>query len=171
MADLDSFHGKRFGIKDTEAGLIVLAEKFTGIQQHSFSDVFYFMDVVVSVADDIENALGCESPGHLRIVGEGDLAAACLHCAKDSVVGHGGEPGAAKLGNYMLIADVVAVDQVDGAAEFGKDVQHERRNQISAVDQHCYAVSVAEFDRGSQIGNVVMGVGKDCYSHVYVCSG
>ena len=102
--------------------------------------------MVMAAADQVKRAGGGEVAGLVRIVADRYAQAAGFETAVGAVVVETREDGGASGGDQVLVAGVVAVDQVDGAVEPVEAGQHERRDQVTAVDEKFGALAVRPAD-------------------------
>ena len=121
--------------------------------------------MVMAAGHDVETALCCNAASNFRIVMKREPPSSSLNSPQDTVMRYGRKTSSGPLGDEMLVTDIIAVDKMHGAAEGGQFVEHKRRDKITAVDHHVHAVRIAVRHRCAQVGNVVMTVGQDSYSH------
>ena len=72
---------------------------------------------------------------------------------------------AASRGDKMLVATVVAVNEMDLTVKMIEIRQHKRRNEIAAVYQQFRALLIGQRDRTSEMGDVIVGIGTDGNAH------
>jgi len=72
---------------------------------------------------------------------------------------------AASRGDEMLVATVVAVNEMDLTVKIIEMRQHKRRNEIAAVYQQLRALLIGQRDRTSEMRDVIVGIGTDGNAH------
>ena len=145
--------------------MTVLAKQFPGVDQQTVASFFHPIGMVVAAADDVETSLAAKAAGEFRIMMKGDASAAGLHSPPYAMMRDSGEFGMTERKDQMQIADVVAVNQMYRSLKVCQFLQHEGRNKIAAVNEKGNCLFIAQGYRGPQVGDVIMGIGKDGYAH------
>lgn len=112
----------------------------------------------MAAADQMVRTGAGQIPGDFGIMVQRDPPA--LHCQGGvrSMVMEVGKGRAAAGGYQVLVARIVAIDEMDRTIETMQVAQHKWRDQVAAVEQELSLLLIGALHGQMQIGDMVVGV-------------
>ncbi len=151
-----------------KAGQLVFTQQIARIEQQTVTDHPTGAFMVMATADHIIPAAGCKAECDFRIMMTPYAQAACFDIHGNAVVADALKYCPAPGGDQVLVTDIVAVNQVNITIKPVQVGEHERRDQVAAVDEQLCSGPVGMGNGPGQVGDVVVTVGEDGDFHSFL---
>lgn len=158
LSDGNAPDGQVFALEKGKGRSGILAEQFAGVEQLTVAQPLGVKNMVMPATNQVEIPGTGQLAGSLGIMFDGNPQRSNRKGRKRAVVHDSAPRRATAGGDEMLIACIVAVDQMDLAVELFEIGQHERRDEIPAVEQQLRSLPIGPQDRPPEVGDMVVAV-------------